>query len=80
MVGRLIQIANSADQYPPIFKQLWHTPLVQSPDQEIVYRDGKHLFIDQIPKASIGNINKKALRGNMAICDSSAHLREGSGE
>ena len=39
MVGRLIQAANSAYQYPLIFKQLWHTPLVQVPDQEIVYRD-----------------------------------------
>jgi fatty-acyl-CoA synthase len=35
MVGRLIQVANSAYQYPLVFKQLWHTPLVQSPDQEI---------------------------------------------
>jgi fatty-acyl-CoA synthase len=39
MVGRLIQIAKSAYQYPLILKQLWHTPLLQSPDQEIVYRD-----------------------------------------
>ena len=68
MVGRLIQVAISAYQYPLIFKQLWHTPLVQSPDQEIVYRDREHLFIDQIPKTSVGKINKKAIReqyGNM---------------
>src|ERR1700743_1955797 len=39
MVGRLIQTAKSAYQYPLIFKQLWHTPRVQSPHQEIVYRD-----------------------------------------
>ena len=39
MVGRLIQTAKSAYQYPLIFKQLWHTPLVQAPDQEVVYRD-----------------------------------------
>jgi fatty-acyl-CoA synthase len=39
MVGRLIQTAKSAYQYPLIFKQLWHTPRVQAPDQEIVYRD-----------------------------------------
>jgi fatty-acyl-CoA synthase len=39
MVGRLIQSAKSAYQYPLIFKQLWHTPRVQAPDQEIVYRD-----------------------------------------
>ena len=41
MAGRLIQIAESAYQYPLIFKQLWHTPLQQAPDQEIVYRDLK---------------------------------------
>jgi fatty-acyl-CoA synthase len=41
MVGRLIQTAKSAYQYPLIFKQLWHTPRVQVPDQEIVYRDLK---------------------------------------
>jgi acyl-CoA synthetase (AMP-forming)/AMP-acid ligase II len=41
MVGRLIQSAKSAYQYPLIFKQLWHTPRVQAPDQEIVYRDLK---------------------------------------
>ena len=41
MVGRLIQTTKSAYQYPFIFKQLWHTPLVQAPDQEIVYRDLK---------------------------------------
>src|ERR1700721_2028293 len=48
MVGRLIQVANSAYQYPLIFKQLWHTPLVQSPDQEIVYRDRKRFTYRQI--------------------------------
>ena len=41
MVGRLIQTTKSAYQYPLIFKQLWHTPRVQAPDQEIVYRDLK---------------------------------------
>jgi hypothetical protein len=30
MVGRLIQVAKSAYQYPLILKQLWHTPLVQN--------------------------------------------------
>ncbi len=41
MVGRLIQTTKSAYQYPLIFKQLWHTPRVQAPDQEVVYRDLK---------------------------------------
>src|SRR6201998_2075548 len=47
MVGRLIQTAKSAYQYPLIFKQLWHTPLVQAPDQEIVYRDLKRFTYRQ---------------------------------
>jgi len=48
MVGRLIQTAKSAYQYPLIFKQLWHTPRVQSQDQEIVYRDLKRFTYRQI--------------------------------
>ena len=41
VTGRLIQVAKSAYHYPLILKQLWHTPLLQAPDQEIVYRDLK---------------------------------------
>ena len=48
MVGRLIQVTKSAYQYPLIFKQLWHTPLLQVPDQEIVYRDLKRFTYRQI--------------------------------
>ena len=48
MEGRLIQVAKSAYQYPLIFKQLWHTPLLQSPDQEIVYRDLRRFTYRQI--------------------------------
>ena len=48
MVGRLIQVARSAYQYPLILKQLWHTPLLQSPDQEIVYRDRTRLSYRQL--------------------------------
>ena len=48
MTGRLIQVAKSAYQYPLIVKQLWHTPLTQSPDQEIVYRDRQHFTYHQI--------------------------------
>src|ERR1700752_3611358 len=43
MVGRLIQVAKVAYQYPLIIKQLWHTPRVQALDQEVVYRDLKRL-------------------------------------
>jgi fatty-acyl-CoA synthase len=48
MTGRLIQVAKTAYQYPLILKQLWHTPLMQSPDQEIVYRDRKRFTYRQI--------------------------------
>jgi fatty-acyl-CoA synthase len=48
MVGRLIQSAKSAYQYPLIFKQLWHTPRVQVPDQEVVYRDLRRFTYLQI--------------------------------
>ncbi|MGC1558570.1 MAG: fatty acid--CoA ligase [Bradyrhizobium sp.] len=48
MVGRLIQVTNSAYQYPLILKQLWHTPRVQTPDQEVVYRDLKRFTYRQI--------------------------------
>src|SRR3974390_2984304 len=48
MVGRLIQVANSAYQYPLIFKQLWHTPRLQAQDQEVVYRDLKRFTCSQI--------------------------------
>jgi fatty-acyl-CoA synthase len=48
MVGRLIQVAKSAYQYPLIFKQLWHTLLLQSLGQEIVYRDLRRFTYRQI--------------------------------
>ena len=43
MAGRLIGAARAAYQYPLLIKQLLHAPLVQSPDQQIVYRDLKRL-------------------------------------
>ena len=48
MTGRLIQVAKTAYQYPLIVKQLWHAPLMQSPDQEIVYRDRQRFTYRQI--------------------------------
>ena len=41
MTGRVIAVAKSAYQYPLIVKHLWHAPLLQAADQEIVYRDLK---------------------------------------
>src|SRR5262245_26742298 len=37
--GSSIAAAKSAYHYPLIIKHLWHAPLLQAPDQEIVYRD-----------------------------------------
>jgi fatty-acyl-CoA synthase len=48
MAGRLIQATKSAYQYPLLIKQLWHTPLLQAPDQEIVYRGTKRFTYRQL--------------------------------
>ena len=61
MTGRLIQVAKSAYQYPLILKQLWHAPIVQAPDQEIVYRDLKRFTYRDI-RERIGRL-ASALHG-----------------
>ena len=38
----------SAYQYPLLIKQLWHTPLAQAADQEIVYRDTKRFTFREL--------------------------------
>ncbi len=43
-----MQAAKAAYQYPLLIKQLWHTPLVVAPDQEIVYRDLKRFTYRQL--------------------------------
>ena len=43
MSERKIVATPSAYSYPLLIKQLLHTPLMQSPRQEIVYRDVKRL-------------------------------------
>jgi fatty-acyl-CoA synthase len=43
MAGRLISVARSAYQYPLLIKQLLHAPMLQTPDQQIVYRDLRRL-------------------------------------
>ena len=48
MTGRPIQVAKSAYHYPLLIKQLWHTPLMHAPDQEIVYRDMKRFTYRQL--------------------------------
>jgi fatty-acyl-CoA synthase len=61
VTGRLIQVAKSAYQYPLILKQLWHAPIVQAPDQEIVYRDLKRFTYRDI-RERIGRL-ASALQG-----------------
>jgi fatty-acyl-CoA synthase len=61
VTGRLIQVAKSAYQYPLILKQLWHAPIVQAPDQEIVYRDLKRFTYRDI-RERIGRL-ASALHG-----------------
>ena len=48
MAGRLIEVAQSAHPYPLLFKQLWHAPLLNAPDQEVVYRDQKRLTYREV--------------------------------
>ncbi|WP_244423746.1 fatty acid--CoA ligase [Rhizobium sp. CF122] len=48
MTGKLIKAAESAYEYPLLLKQIWHTPLAQTPDQVIVYRDTKRLTYRQL--------------------------------
>jgi fatty-acyl-CoA synthase len=48
MTGRFIQAARSAYKYPLLIKQLWHAPLLQAPDQEIVYRGVKRFTYRQL--------------------------------
>jgi fatty-acyl-CoA synthase len=43
-----MQAAKTAYQYPLLIKQLWHTPLLVAPDQEIVYRDLKRFTYRQL--------------------------------
>jgi fatty-acyl-CoA synthase len=61
VTGRLIQVAKSAYQYPLILKQLWHAPIVQAPDREIVYRDLKRFTYRDI-RERIGRL-ASALQG-----------------
>jgi hypothetical protein len=68
MIGRLIQTAKSAYQYPLIFKQLWHTPRVQAQGQEIVYRDLKRFTYLEI-KGRIGRLASALSKAGVAPGD-----------
>jgi fatty-acyl-CoA synthase len=48
MTVKLMPGASAAYGYPLLIKQLWHTPLAQAPDQEVVYRDLKRYTYRQV--------------------------------
>jgi fatty-acyl-CoA synthase len=48
MAVKFMRGAKSAYEYPLLIKQLWHTPLAQALDQEIVYRDLKRFTYRQL--------------------------------
>src|SRR6185369_6176358 len=55
MRGKVIAAAKSAYQYPLIIKHLWHAPLLQAADQEIVYRDLKRVTYREL-KSRVGRL------------------------
>jgi len=55
MRGKVIAAAKSAYQYPLIIKHLWHAPLLQAADQEIVYRDLKRFTYREL-RSRIGRL------------------------
>jgi fatty-acyl-CoA synthase len=55
------QPARQAYAYPLLVKQLWHAPLANSPDQEIVYRDIQRLTYRQL-RGRVGRL-ASALEG-----------------
>jgi fatty-acyl-CoA synthase len=60
MVGRLIQIANSAHRYPLIVKPLRHTPHVQPPDRALAQTSVK-------PGDTVGVLDWDSSRSMMGI-------------
>ena len=61
MTEMSIQAAKAAYAYPLLVKQLWHTPLVQAPDQVIVYRDRERFTYRQL-RERIGRLASSLAR------------------
>jgi fatty-acyl-CoA synthase len=55
MNGRRIAVTPSAYDYPLLIKHLLHAPLMQTPDQEIVYRDLRRLTYAEL-RSRIGRL------------------------
>jgi len=60
MIEMSIQAAKSAYEYPLLLKQLWHAPLVQAPDQVIVYRDIKRFTYRQLRNCRRGSPGRRS--------------------
>src|SRR3954470_23006723 len=73
MSEQFIQGATSAYKYPLLMKQLWHTPLVQAPDQVIVYRDVKRFTYRQL-RERIGRLASSLARLGVSAGDTVAVL------
>jgi len=61
MAEKFMQVDKSAYNYPLLVKQLWHTPLLQAPDQVIVYRDMKRFTYRQL-RERIGRLASSLAR------------------
>jgi fatty-acyl-CoA synthase len=61
MSEKFIKVANSAYKYPLLIKQLWHTTLLQAPDQVVVYRDLKRFTYRQL-RERIGRLASSLAR------------------
>lgn len=61
MTGKLITAASSAYGYPLLIKHLWHAPLLQAANQEIVYRDLRRLTYREL-RSRVGRL-ASALEG-----------------
>jgi len=68
MTGKFGPAAASAYPYPLLIKQLWHTPLAQAPDQEIVYRDLKRFTYRQL-RERVGRLASGLARLGVAAGD-----------
>jgi fatty-acyl-CoA synthase len=68
MTGRFIQATGPAYGYPLLIKQLWHTPLVQAPDQLIVYRGIKRFSYRQL-RERIGRLASSLARLGVSAGD-----------
>src|SRR4030095_1561923 len=73
MMGSFAQAPAAAAQYPLLIKQLWHTPLAQAPDQEIVYRDKARFTFRQL-RERIGRLASGLAKLGVGIGDTGGVL------